>query len=82
MKFENTSNYKKIKYIIKVECTIISGQKMVKEEKTFYNIDRAMSYILTKKDEIKKYPELYPNVNIFMEKIKTESNTFRVLEGD
>ena len=55
---------------------------MVKEEKTLYNIDRAMSYILTKKDEIKKYPELYPNVNIFMEKIKTESNTFRVLEGD
>lgn len=82
MQFKEINNYKYIKYVVKVESSITKSQKMTSKEKTFEQIQKAISYIKCLKDEIKKFPELYPNSRIIMEKIVTKSDTYEVLEGE
>lgn len=82
MQFKEIDNYKYVKYIVKVESSIIKNQKMISKEKTFEQIQKAVAYIKCLKAEIKKYPELYPNSRIIMEKIVTKSDTYEVLEGE
>lgn len=82
MQFKEIDNYKYIKYIVKVESSIIKSQKMTSKEKTFEQIHKAIAYIKCLEAEIKKFPELYPNSRIIMEKIVTKSDTYEVLEGE
>lgn len=82
MKFKLISNYKYVKYVVKVESSIIKSQKMINKEKTFNQLEMAIVYIKSLEAEIKKYPELYPNSRITMEKIVTKSDTLEVLEGE
>lgn len=82
MQFKEIDNYKYVKYIVKVESSIIKSQKMTSKEKTFEQIQKAISYIKCLKAEIKKFPELYPNSRIIMEKIVTKSDTYEILEGE
>lgn len=82
MKFKLISNYKYVKYVVKVESSIIKSQKMINKEKTFNQLEMAIVYIKSLEAEIKKYPELYPNSRIIMEKIVTKSDTLEVLEGE
>ena len=82
MQFKEIDNYKYIKYIVKVETSILKSQKMTSKEKTFEQIHKAIAYIKCLKAEIKKFPELYPNSRIIMEKIVTKSDTYEVLEGE
>lgn len=80
MQFKEISNHKYIRYIVKVESSILKSQKMTNKEKTFKQIQRAIAYINRLKAEIKKFPELYPNSKIIMEKIVTKLNTYEILE--
>lgn len=83
--------YKYIKYIVRVECTLCTDQKLIRDEKEFTNepescsksciINDVCDYISRLKEHIKNYPELYPNAKIFLERIKTESTSYEVLEG-
>lgn len=82
MQFKEIDNYKYVKYIVKVESSIVKNQKMTSKEKTFEQIQKAIAYIKSLKAEIKKFPELYPNSRIIMEKIVTKSDTYEVLEGN
>lgn len=81
MQFKEIDNYKYVKYVVKVESSIIKSQKITSKEKTFEKIQKAITYIKCLKAEIEKFPELYPNPRIIIEKIVTKSNTYEVLEG-
>lgn len=57
-------------------------QIMTSKEKTFEQLQEAVVYIECLKAEIKKFPELYPDSKIIMEKIIIKSDTYEVLEGN
>lgn len=82
MQFKRIDNYKYIKYIVKVESSIMKEQKMTSKEKTFEQLEKAVVYIECLKAEIKKFPELYHDSKIIMEKIIIKSDTYEVLEGN
>lgn len=81
MQFKGINNYKNIKYIVNIESLVTKDQKITRKEKTFEQIEKAISYIKYLKAEIKKFPKEYPNSRIIMEKIIIKSNTYEVLEG-
>lgn len=82
MKFQEIKGYKYTKYVVEVEYFITKDQKMLKPDKTFDDIHKAIAYIKEIKKEAKQYPELYKNYKIWMHRIKTVADDFLVLEGE
>lgn len=85
IKFEllDKENYVFTKFKVRIETHIPQHDTAIlKEEKNFKTIDEVGDYIRAKKEEMIKYPELYPYITeIYLEIIKTDSQKFRVVNN-